>query len=58
LLNAGDVDGARRALHLAIDQLDDLGVAPSPATVELAYRAGLEHRSLTSTPADRRGKTA
>jgi DNA-binding SARP family transcriptional activator len=58
LLSAGDVDGARRALHLAIDELDDLGVALSPATEELAYRAGLEHRSLTSTPVDRRWMTA
>jgi LuxR family maltose regulon positive regulatory protein len=55
LLGEGDVDGARRALHHAVAVLNDLGVAPSPATVELSYRAGLGHPSLTGPIDDQRG---
>jgi DNA-binding SARP family transcriptional activator len=50
LLGEGDVDGARRALHHAIAVLNDLGVAASPATIELSYRAGLGDPSPTGAP--------
>jgi LuxR family maltose regulon positive regulatory protein len=47
-LGGGDHDGARRALLHAVTVLDDLGVAPGQATIELAHRAGLDHHSLVS----------
>jgi DNA-binding SARP family transcriptional activator len=47
-LGAGDHDGARRALLQAVAVLDDLGVAPGQATIELAHRAGLDHHALVS----------
>jgi DNA-binding SARP family transcriptional activator len=40
-LASGNLDGARGGLRHALEVLDDLGVAPGPATIELARRAGL-----------------
>jgi DNA-binding SARP family transcriptional activator len=47
-LDGGDVDGARRALLHALSVLQDLDVAPGHAIVELGYRAGLNHQSISS----------
>jgi DNA-binding SARP family transcriptional activator len=54
-LGAGDHDGARRDLLHAAAVLDDLGVAPGQATIELAHRAGLDHYALMSGGRDRSG---
>lgn len=40
-LAVDDLDGARRAVRRALTALDDLGVAPEPATADLAALAGL-----------------
>ena len=37
-----DLDGARRSLRRALKALDDLGVRPEPATIELARLVGID----------------
>jgi DNA-binding SARP family transcriptional activator len=40
-LAAGNLDGARRGLRHTREMLDELGIAPAPATHDLMRRAGL-----------------
>ena len=50
LLGDADLDGARRALLHAVEVLDDLGVSPGTALVELAYRIGFTRQALGRPP--------